>query len=497
MPLAPKGIRIQPLEPVCPAHKDFSFEALVQECIEDGFGLNDPFSSSPLLSAPTLRAASPVALGSKNTPSSPLPSTPTSRAASPTPPVSGCLPTPSTSYESRPAKMQLSRSCPRLSKNMNKKKHPSQIKKEKEKGRKYRDHKWAERKAESSAAQGSATNPVRDCSLKKYAVASDPFLTGTKPEDYQVASNTFTSLCSKITKSQRPIRYKDIPGPGADLRLVKWRKNRPLPLLDNSGHIIGLGAAQFEDPTFLAALLHITALLEGACKGKFPILKWGFSHGGGRCMPMDMNLPSSNNFELTEEVMSDPDFGRLARQVSSIFAYWAPRLHAHYAETKKAICDWDPELKHWLGCVFAAFVCNLGPQAICYKHQDGANLPYGWCCVTPLGNFDPTKGGHIILWNIGIAVECPPFCHFFLPSSSIVHSNIAIHPNETRLSVTHYSTGPLFQFAERGMRLEKEFARTASKEELKASAEKDEGHWKFGLSLFSTMEELRSLGAQK
>ncbi|KAG6904141.1 hypothetical protein DXG01_012309, partial [Tephrocybe rancida] len=234
--------QIQPLEPVCPTCKDFSFEALVQERIEDRFALNDPFSydpfsPSPLSSAPTSRAASPVALGSKNTPSSSLPSTPTLRAASPVPPGSGCPPTPPTPYKPPPTKMQLSRSLPRLSKNMNKKKHPLQIKKEKEKGRKHCDHRRAEEKAESSTAQSSTTNPIRDHSLKKYVFASDPFPTGTNPEDYRVASNAFTSLCSKITESQQPIRYKDIAGPGADLRLVKWRENRPLPLLDNSGRI--------------------------------------------------------------------------------------------------------------------------------------------------------------------------------------------------------------------------------------------------------------------
>ncbi|KAG6904030.1 hypothetical protein DXG01_013102, partial [Tephrocybe rancida] len=272
-----------------------------------------------------------------------------------------------------------------------------------------------------------------------------------------------------------------------------------------SGRIVALGAAQSEDPTFVAALLRIADLLEDACargnfsekdqgRGNFPILKWGFSHGGGRGSPMNLNLPSSKNFDLTEKVMSDPGFERLARQVSGAFAYWAPRLHAHYAETKEAICEWDPELKHWLGCAFAAFVCNLGPQTICIEHQDPANLAYGWCCVTPLGNFDPTRGGHVILWNIGVAVECPALRHFFLPSASIVHSNVAIHPNETRLSVTHYTAGALFKFVERGMMLEKDFKRTASKKDLKASAEKDRGRWKFGLSLFSTMEELMSLG---
>ncbi|KAG6913903.1 hypothetical protein DXG01_003624 [Tephrocybe rancida] len=501
---------MQPLEPVCPARKDFSFEVLVQEHIKDGFGLNNPFArdpfSSPLSSAPTSRAVSPVPLGPEHSPSSPLSSAPMSRAASPIPPGTGRPPT-LTSHILLPAKVQLLRLRPRSSKNMNNIKRLLQIKKEKEKGCKHRDRKCIEKKAESSAAKSSALNPIQDRLLKKYVAASDPFPTSTQPEDYRVASNAFTSLRSKIAAPRRLIFYKDIPGPGANLRLVKWRENKCLPLLDNSGRIVGLGAARSEDPTFLAALLHITDLLEDAFQrenfsstndqgqGAFPILKWGFSHGGGRDMPMNVNLPGAKNFGLTEEVISNPAFEWLARKVSSIFAHWAPRLHAHYAETKDAICSWNLELKHWLGCAFAAIVCNLGPQTICYKHQDGANLPYSWCCVTLLGNFDPMRGGHIILWNLGIAVECPPFHHFYLPSSSIVHSNVAIQPGETHLSVTHYSAGPLFQFTERGMRAELDFKQTASKEDRKRSAAKDAEWWKFGLSLFSTMEELRLLGA--
>ncbi|KAG6913669.1 hypothetical protein DXG01_005233 [Tephrocybe rancida] len=88
---------MQPLEPVHPTHKDFSFEALVQERIKDGFGLNDPFArdpfSSPLSSAPTSRAVSPVPLVPEHSPSSPLSSAPMSRAASPVPPGTGRPPT--------------------------------------------------------------------------------------------------------------------------------------------------------------------------------------------------------------------------------------------------------------------------------------------------------------------------------------------------------------------------------------------------------------------
>ncbi|KAG6906356.1 hypothetical protein DXG01_014360, partial [Tephrocybe rancida] len=185
-----QGTAIQPLEPVRPAREDFSFEAAVRGRIEDGFRLNDPFfcdpfSSSPLSSAPSSRAASPVTLGARHSTPSALSSAPASRAASPLPMGSGHSPTPSKSYESPPAKMQLSGSRPRSSKNEGKPKRPSQMKKEKEKGRKHRGHKRAEKKGELSASDSVASNPLRERSFKKYVAASDPLPTGTKAENYR------------------------------------------------------------------------------------------------------------------------------------------------------------------------------------------------------------------------------------------------------------------------------------------------------------------------
>jgi hypothetical protein len=47
--------------------------------------------------------------------------------------------------------------------------------------------------------------------------------------------------------------------------------------------------------------------------------------------------------------------------------------------------------------VFAVVTFNFGLCMVTYPHLDFANLAWGWCTITALSDFDPDKGGHIIL----------------------------------------------------------------------------------------------------
>ncbi|KAG6905069.1 hypothetical protein DXG01_005290 [Tephrocybe rancida] len=161
--------------------------------------------------------------------------------------------------EPLPSQPQLSQSRPPSSRNKGKKKSPSKKKREKEKNHKHQAHNCIEKKAESSAS-----NPVWKCTQKKWVTASNPLPTATQPEFYPVVYNAFTARCSKVATAMHLVCLKDIPGPGVDLRVIKWCDNKPLPLLDKSSQIVALGAAQSEDPTFVAALLRIAGLLEDA-----------------------------------------------------------------------------------------------------------------------------------------------------------------------------------------------------------------------------------------
>lgn len=125
----------------------------------------------------------------------------------------------------------------------------------------------------------------------------------------------------------------------------------------------------------------------------------------------------------------------------------APALHLHYATTLKKLKQKHP----YLHCPFpdsilASVAYNLGLQTVCFTHKDPGNFAGGLCTVTPLGDFDPTKGSHLVLWECQVVVEFPPGSTILLPSAVIAHSNTSILPSEKQYSFTQYSAGSLFQW---------------------------------------------------
>jgi len=93
---------------------------------------------------------------------------------------------------------------------------------------------------------------------------------------------------------------------------------------------------------------------------------------------------------------------------------------------------------------FAALTFNIGPKVCTRPHRDLMNLSWGWCAVTSLGDYDHRKGGHLVLWDLKLAVEFPPFSTILLPSAIITHSNTLIGSTERRSSITQYTASGLF-----------------------------------------------------
>ncbi|THU76661.1 hypothetical protein K435DRAFT_587864, partial [Dendrothele bispora CBS 962.96] len=108
-------------------------------------------------------------------------------------------------------------------------------------------------------------------------------------------------------------------------------------------------------------------------------------------------------------LLADPVFGRIAGHASATFATWAPRLYELYCDTMSKLCQQDPSLNfNFSNSIFAAATFNFGPQTVALEHIDYINYIYGWCAVTALGNFDYRKGGHLVLWDLGLVIEFPP-----------------------------------------------------------------------------------------
>jgi hypothetical protein len=132
---------------------------------------------------------------------------------------------------------------------------------------------------------------------------------------------------------------------------------------------------------------------------------------------------------------------------------------------------------------------NFGPQTVCLPHRDSANLSFGWCAITALGNFDPKKGGHLLLWDVKLAIEFPPGSTILIPSALLRHSNSKVQASETRMSCTQYAAGGLFRWVEQGFRTAKQFQREDPLGKEKWD-EKSSHRWEHGLELFSKHSEL-------
>jgi len=165
-------------------------------------------------------------------------------------------------------------------------------------------------------------------------------------------------------------------------------------------------------------------------------------------------------------------------------ATWAPKLYAYYVEKIGQLYQQDPSLTPvFRNSVFSSTTYNLGPRTVCFKHTDFANLPFGLCAVTAMGSYDPTKGGHLVLWECCLVIEFPPGSTILLASGVIAHSNASVMQGETRYSVVQYSAGALFRWVENGFQRSVDYFASLSSEELEDVQAKDANRWAFGRSL--------------
>lgn len=140
--------------------------------------------------------------------------------------------------------------------------------------------------------------------------------------------------------------------------------------------------------------------------------------------------------------------------------------------------------------VFPCRTFNLDKQSASKLHKDHNNLSHGWCSVTALGDFDPNKGGHLVLWDLGLVIRFPPGSTILIPSSIILHSNTPIQPNEVRYSIVQYAAGHLFRWYKNGFLNDKEWKNKATPEMLQKWEKERHSRWQEAVSFFTTLEEL-------
>ncbi|KAJ6592982.1 hypothetical protein B0H19DRAFT_1204885 [Mycena capillaripes] len=286
---------------------------------------------------------------------------------------------------------------------------------------------------------------------------------------------------------------------------ISWLGHLTIPLLDAQRRVIAVlggtprdhagwkvvtgGAAALLEKRQPRIKLATEALHHRRAQDAFPAIACGVAHGGGRMEPAEVHQNDTNT-QLTDELLAHDYIQRIMSFASSLVLLWAPLLNAFYLANNALLRKWKPSM-HWhVNTIFAACTFNFGPRAITAPHLDFANLAWGWCSVTALGNFDPDFGGHLILWDLRLVIRFPPGSTLLIPSALVRHSNVPIRAHENRSSITQYSAGSLFRWVRNGCKTDADFESSASAEEKAARVAEDAQRWEEGMKMFSVVDDL-------
>lgn len=161
-----------------------------------------------------------------------------------------------------------------------------------------------------------------------------------------------------------------------------------------------------------------------------------------------------------------------------------PKLYDHYADVLAPLYLQTSGGPPFSGCVMPAVTINLGPRTVCKAHRDWRNLLYGFCWILALGDYNYTKGRHLVLHELCKIVEFPPGAIIGLPSAIVTHQNIDILDSETCRSVSFYGAGGLFRWSGYGGMSLKDYQARNGSTFLQGEADRM-SRWVEGWKMFS------------
>lgn len=165
------------------------------------------------------------------------------------------------------------------------------------------------------------------------------------------------------------------------------------------------------------------------------------------------------------------------------FQTYAPELYKDYDDVLKELSRWSPSVRrNYTGNAFACAALNLGPRTISFPHYDFANLSWGLCAITALGDYDPDTGGELVLKEPKVVIRFPPGCTFLVPSAMVEHSNTPIGPNEHRYSLAQFTAGGLFRFVDNGFKTDEQWKKKATPQEISERLNAQTTRYEIGLS---------------
>ncbi|KAL1736714.1 hypothetical protein EV714DRAFT_279250 [Schizophyllum commune] len=326
-------------------------------------------------------------------------------------------------------------------------------------------------------------------------------------------SVTKTGYGAKRDGGERSLyTFEDLIGPRAKvpgMSYLAWDGRDPTGVSAGDGRVFAALPGQPDDESWpgvhqeaagaikeCGAHVRFPASCSDHRRGCFGAGAHGVSFGGGQLAPANLKHNKAMTKVFLYLIGLAPII-RIALFASAAFACWAPLLYAYYAEHMAALFKSDKTLvRNFVKSVWACITINFGPQTVTYKHKDFGNLPFGWCAITALGDYDPDRGGHLVLWECKLVVRFPPGSTVLIPSAIIHHSNTQLQPGEERFSMTQYTAGALFRWVDHDCKLDAEYYGSLSAEERVRAADANARRWKEGVHLWSTMSELRASAAK-
>ncbi|KAJ7291863.1 hypothetical protein C8J57DRAFT_1044334 [Mycena rebaudengoi] len=222
----------------------------------------------------------------------------------------------------------------------------------------------------------------------------------------------------------------------------------------------------------------------------YACISCGISHGGSQCQPGEL-CNTKVHEEIASELRAHPCFQSLNGFANSLMRTFAPTLFVFCMSAMAQIAAWGPDLRwNFVGSVFAACTFNFGPHTVTAPHLDFGNLAWGWCSITALGNFDPNRGEHLILWDLKLVIRFPPGSTILIPSAILRHSNVQVQQHERRYSFTQYSASGLFRWIRNGFQTDEDFKLKTTPEEKAARAAEAATRWQAGVNMYSIIDDL-------
>ncbi|RDB20133.1 hypothetical protein Hypma_012874 [Hypsizygus marmoreus] len=356
-----------------------------------------------------------------------------------------------------------------------------------------RRNKRAKRKAEEGHVPRAKT-------YTRYVEPSVPIETPITSESLPAAKGGYSALNAKQKSGDKKAwAVNELIAEG--FRYLNCPASESRPLLDDNGTVLAALVGQPPDPSFRRAARRAfeTLMREGQAagfrreemssrRGQFAALNVGVTYGNRTTQPVTLN--DHEHADMVSRLLADADFQRLASFASAGFQLWAPNVYRYYKDHLDPLWARMPELRrNFPRSIFPSAAFNFGPNVWTYRHRDSLNCPFGWCAIQALGDFDPTRGGHLILWELRLVIEFPPGSLVLIPSATISHSNVPVQGGDTRASFTQYCAGGLFRYVDNGFRTEKEF----EKEDVagfRQMCKLKETRWTMGLGLLSKFDDI-------